>query len=309
MNIIQKLNPFKQCKELNLGIWQCPSFLFLLIGLITITAMISTYFIAKLYTELEIVSLIIALVAIIIIIFTIGHFIVQSVEQIAQANQMKTEFISIASHQLRTPLASIKWSLNSLMNKQDNNYLQNIYQANEQMIKLVNDLLKASRIEQSKLLTEIKPFNINKLSQNIANEFQTLIQANNIKLELNLDKNLDIIRADKDMIKIVMQNLVSNAVQYIKKSGKIIISTKQKNKNIIWQIQDNGIGIPTNQQKYIFKKFFRVESSLKFKTRGTGLGLYISQAIIKEHKGKIWFKSKSDKGTTFYFSIPLTKKI
>ena len=265
--------------------------------------MLSTYFIAKLYTDIDIVVLIMAIVS--ALTFAIGHIIVRSIEQIAEINQMKTEFINIASHQLRTPLSSIKWSLNHLMNKTDNDYLQNIKQANNQMVKLVNDLLSVSRIEQGKLVLEKNSFSINKLTQNTVQEFQSLLQASNSILELKLSKNLKPITGDQTMIKVVMQNLISNAVQYIQKSGKIIISTKQKQNNLIWQIQDHGIGIPKYQQKHIFKKFFRAETSLKFKTRGTGLGLYISQAIIKAHKGKIWFDSKTNQSTTFYFSLPI----
>lgn len=296
---------FKECQQLHLRFFECPSFLFVIMGLITIAAIIATYLITSLYVGPEIVIVAVTIIA--VISFIIGHFVTSSVARIAQAHQMQSEFISIASHQLRTPLASLQWTIEALfksnLDTKQLDYAEMLQESNRRMLKLTNDLLNVARIEQNQFILNKEKFNLSDLVCEVVDEFKILAKANNTQLifkpaELN-------VFADKEKIKMVLENLISNAIQYIQKNGKIIINLQ----NNIFSIQDNGVGIPRTQQKQVFQKFFRAHNILRHKTQGTGLGLYICQAIIKAHKAEIWFESQENKGTTFYFSLPLNKKL
>lgn len=126
------------------------------------------------------------------------------------------------------------------------------------------------------------------------------------------EQGMPLISADPKRISMVIENLISNAIKYtpadIEKHVSIEIST-QKNREFLFSISDDGVGIPVRDQKMIFKKFFRADNTMKLKTSGTGLGLFIAKAIIESHKGKMWFVSKEGEGTTFYFTLPLKRKM
>jgi signal transduction histidine kinase len=310
--ICQQLNFIAQCKKYNLTLWQCPSFLFPLTGLITILAMLGTYSIAAKYAEPEIVALIVIGVATILII--IGYLIIQGFEQLAQANQMKSEFVSIVSHQLRTPLTGIKWMINLMMRNQDQakdlskeqlERLASIKENNQRMIDLVNDLLDVSRIEQGRLGLRPEKLSLKEIIEKIIKEYTPLAQASNIKLSLKLEPNLPLIAIDRRGIELVLDNLIDNAIRYTKGGGEVIISLMRKNGLIRCEIQDNGVGIPAEDQKKIFQKFFRSQNVLKYQTEGTGLGLFIAKAMIKASGGKMGFWSKEKKGSVFWFELPI----
>lgn len=295
------VNPFNQCKDLHLKPWQCPPLLFILMGLITIMAMLATYFIASRYESPVILVSSVSLVT--IIIMTIGYFVVQGVSQIVELNQMKTEFVAIASHQLRTPLTSLGWTTGALektdMNSKQKELLLAIKESHQRMVELVNNLLNVSRIEQGKIKLIKEKFSVNKLIKETIKEFSSLAKARNVKIKLIETIDELPLRADKEKIRIIISNIINNAILYSKAQGKIKISLK---KNLI-SIKDNGVGIPKEQQKLIFEKFFRSDNILKRQTQGTGLGLYIAKALVESHKGKIWFKSKENQGTTFYIKL------
>jgi signal transduction histidine kinase len=296
--LLEKLHLFRDCREYNLGLWECPGFIFLIIGLVNIAAMVSTYFIANRYTEEpEFVAIIVIIVT--AVIFIIGHTITQGFDKLAQANKMKTEFVSIASHQLRTPLSAMRWTLNLLNDSKPANpaelqasYLALIKESNDRMIRLVNDLLDVSRIEMGKII--------------IAG-FQPLATASNIEITLEANETLPNALVDPEKISLVIQNLIDNALKYTKGKGSINISAQDDGSNVRVAVKDSGVGIPVSQQKHIFQKFFRSDNAMKHQTVGTGLGLFIAKAIVEESNGKIWFESKEGQGTTFYFTLPKYK--
>jgi len=231
-----------------------------------------------------------------------------------EIDKMKTEFVSIASHQLRTPLTGIKWFLELLLNEKIGvlnekqvDFLNQVSLSNERMISLVGDLLSVSRIE-----TGGKKFEINKRSINIVPIIKGVISDNIVLVK---EKNIKIIScvskpdkimvlADPDYIRQVLNNLISNSLKYSNNNGKIEVDCRYEDEKIIFFIKDNGVGIPLNDQKRIFEKFFRAGNVITKETSGTGLGLYIAKAIVEGHDGKIWFESQEGKGTTFYFSLP-----
>jgi len=228
----------------------------------------------------------------------------------------KSEFVSLAAHQLRTPLSALKWILKTFlsdelgrMNKEQKEFLSDAYNSNERMIVLVNDLLNAARIEEGRFLYKLDLIDPGILIKSVIDSYRDLIREKNIKVEFkNLIKRPLKTLIDADKIKIAIDNILENAIKYSGPDGKIIISLKSDKKEIETSVEDNGLGIPEVQQKRVFSKFFRGANVLRKETDGTGLGLFIAKNIIEAHNGRIWFKSIEGKGTTFCFTLPIRKK-
>ena len=231
-----------------------------------------------------------------------------------EVDKAKTEFVSLASHQLRTPLSAVNWYTEMLLggdvgklNAQQQKYLDEVYRGNKRMVTLVNSLLNVSRLELGTFAIEPEPTDVIKVLENTVGEYRKQIEAKRIKLFRSFGKNLPIIPADPKLLHMIMENILSNAVKYTPEGGKIEISLSLDNqKNILLKISDTGYGIPKNQQDKIFTKLFRADNVREKDTEGTGLGLYIVKSIIDNSKGKIWFTSEENKGTTFFVSIPIT---
>jgi signal transduction histidine kinase len=311
----KQLNFVAQCRKYNLTLWQCPSFLVVITGLITVSVMLLTYFIAAFFsTEPETVALIVAITTSVLMV--IDYFIIQGFEQLASASQMKTEFVNIVSHQLRTPLSIIKWSLNLITekNKQDFNessleQLEIIKQSNQRMTDLVNDLLDVARIEQNRLGIRPEKTDLSAVVQELIKGYAALAKASNIKISLEAENNLPLVWIDRQKIKLVLQNLLENAIQYTKGEGAVEIRLKkQNNQKIRCEIKDSGVGIPKEEQGQIFQKFFRSQNIMKYQTEGTGLGLFIAKAIIEASKGKIGFESQEGKGSVFWIEMPINNE-
>ncbi|MBI2037574.1 MAG: PAS domain-containing sensor histidine kinase [Candidatus Magasanikbacteria bacterium] len=246
------------------------------------------------------------------------HFFVgieRDVTKIRELDKMRAEFISLASHQLRTPLTAIKWYVEILLKTkrehQEDGYLRQVYASNERMIKLVNDLLDVSHIESGKKFSVIlKIVDLVPVVKDVVEMISVSLRSRQNKGEINLDSGFPKeLKLDIDEIKIrqVFQNLIDNAVNYSLDKFKIIVGYKQEGDMAIFYVKDHGLGIPKNQQSRVFEKFFRADNTTAVNTTGTGLGLYIAKAIVERHGGKIWFESEERVGTTFYFSLPLNR--
>jgi PAS domain S-box-containing protein len=232
-----------------------------------------------------------------------------------EIDKAKTEFVSLASHQLRTPLSTVNWYSEMLLTgdvgevtPDQKKYLEEIYSGNQRMVDLVNTLLDVSRIELGTLVVESKPTDIVKLTQNVIDEQKLQIIEKKIKLSPSFENDIPLIRADPKLLRMVVQNLLSNAVKYTPEGGKIRISLSLNDKkNIIIKMADTGYGIPKDQQDKIFTKLFRADNVIGKDTEGTGLGLYIAKSIVEQAGGKLWFESKENQGSTFYVTLPLRK--
>lgn len=228
-----------------------------------------------------------------------------------EVDRMKTEFLSLASHQLRTPLSAMKWFLEILLEKETGKLSANqtdlvtkIQQSNDRMIELVNGLLNVSRLEQGRIAVEPEPTDMKKLIQGVLSELSVVTTKKKQTIEAKLNKNLTL-NIDPKLIRQVFINLLSNASKYSDDGTKIIVTETVAEKEVVYSVIDQGYGIPVEEQPKIFNKFFRASNVTTKVTDGNGLGLYLIKQIIEVSGGKMWFESTEGKGTTFSFSLPL----
>lgn len=194
------------------------------------------------------------------------------------------------------------------VSREQRELLERTYQSNERMIRLINDLLNVVRIEEGKTIINLAPANLDEVVQAMINSFREKIVLKEMNLKYHQPaKKLPAITIDREKIEIALANLIDNALNYTPNKGTIEIFLTADKQNVEFTIQDNGVGIPKNQQKGIFSKFFRGENVVKIETEGTGLGMFIAKNIIEAHGGKIWFESEENKGTTFHFTLPINK--
>ena len=227
--------------------------------------------------------------------------------------RMKTEFVSLAAHQLRTPLSAIKWTLKMLLDgdlgaitNEQKDFIGKTYQSNERMIHLINDLLDVARIEEGRYIYKPTITNLETIVQYVTNSYQEETERKKLNLKFLKPKTkLPQVSVDVEKIKLVIQNLLDNAIRYTPSGGQVTISLKSGIKEIELAVADSGVGIPQGQKTRVFTKFFRAPNVMRMDTEGSGLGLYITKNIIEAHGGKIWFKSEEGKGTTFYFTLPI----
>lgn len=310
MQFVNDLDLKKQAEELGVRVWQTPGFLFIILGIITVLVMTVTYFISKNYDSPEFIIVSESLVVIIILI--IGNSVIRLIDEIIRLNKMKSEFVSVASHQLRTPLSAIKWETELMLskfkkglNKKQLSNIENIDSLTSRMIKLVNDLLDVARIEQKRLILKKSPVDLCKIVDEAKEDILPLANARNIEIFLNCSKNIPKIISDAGRLKMVTDNLLNNAIKYTTNRGKIEMKLIKKNNSLVFSIKDNGVGIPEEQQSRVFDKFFRSDNIVKYQTEGTGLGLYISKNTIEQLGGEIWFQSVEGLGSIFSFSLPI----
>lgn len=230
-----------------------------------------------------------------------------------EIDKAKTEFVSLASHQLRTPLTAISWYIEMLMNgkagklkEEQKKYLQEVYNGGIRMRDLVNALLNVSRLEMGTFMIEPEMINIKNSAESILKEMKPTILEKRIKVTKNFKNLPDNFLADNNLFRIILQNLLSNAIKYTPKGGKVSFSVVKTTQEILITVEDSGYGIPKSQQANIFTKFFRADNARIKDPNGTGLGLYIVKSILDHSGGKVWFVSEEDKGSKFFVSFPLT---
>jgi len=229
--------------------------------------------------------------------------------------KLKTEFVSLAAHQLRTPLSAIKWTLKMLLDGdlgkvegEQREYIKRTYQSNERMISLINDLLNVTRIEEGRYLYKPVPTDLGSVIDFVINSLKEKIEKRKVKVVFaRPQKKLLKVKVDVEKIRLAIHNLINNAVSYTHVGGKVTVSLRNNKEGVEFKVSDNGIGISKDEQKRVFTKFFRGNNAVRKETTGTGLGLYITKNVIEAHGGKIWFESEEGKGSTFYFTLPAAK--
>ncbi len=318
--IFDQLNISAQAKKHNLPLWQFPQFIFLLMGIIIIISMLFTFLIArKLIIDPIVVTLIVSFVT--VILFILSYIITWNFEKLAELSRMKSEFIEIVSHQLRTPLVNLNWAIEFLASEdlsqsktEKEEYFKILKENSARMTKLISDLLTTSRIEMKRFSLNKTEISLEDLIKNLISRFDLQIKKENIEIKFQFQNNLPKIFTDALQLKLVIENLLDNTFRYLqlndandrkKSGGKIEISLEKTGNKIFFQIKDNGTGIPKEDQKYIFQKFFRAKNVLRYQTHGSGLGLYIAKNIINRLGGKIGFHSEENKGSIFWFTLPV----
>lgn len=231
--------------------------------------------------------------------------------------RMKTEFVSLAAHQMRTPLSSIKWSLQMMLEgdvgditEKQKEFLSRTYASNERMITLINDLLNVTRIEAGRYLYQPSFVQIGDIIEAQLQPYREEAEKKGIALTFaRPQEQCPKALVDQEKIGIVIQNLIDNALHYTLRGGGVTVSLTNDIKELQVRVQDTGLGIPKGEQTKIFEKFFRGSNIKKVYTEGSGLGLYIARHIVEIHGGKIWFESVEGKGTTFIFTLPIKEEM
>ena len=233
-------------------------------------------------------------------------------EKLKEIDRVKSEFVSLASHQLRTPPSAIKWFTEMLlgekagkMDERQKSYLMEIARNNKRMIELINQLLNVSRVELGVFAIELEPTDISEVAEETIKELAPQIAKKELNVVKEYDKNMPLVNTDPALLRITFQNLLSNAAKYVPEKGTIWLAIKKEAGNFLIRVADNGYGIPKNQQSKIFTKLFRADNAVEIDPDGTGLGLYIVQSVVKEMGGAIRFESEENKGSAFYVTLPL----
>lgn len=223
----------------------------------------------------------------------------------------KDEFIGIASHELKTPITTMKAYTQILQkrliqkgDRTDQQLIKNINEQANRLTNLVDDLLNVSKLESGTVTFQKKPFDLNKLIKKVIGDMQL---SNGFHRILKEGKLLEKIIGDEGRIEQVLDNLFTNAIKYSPKADKIIVRVSNSKSEALVSVQDFGVGIAKKDREKVFERFYRTNEKNEKNISGFGLGLYIASEIVKRHGGKIWVESKRGKGSTFYFTLPLYK--
>lgn len=230
-----------------------------------------------------------------------------------EIDRAKTEFVSLASHQLRTPLSAINWFVELLIDKstghltvEQQDYAQEIFNANKRMTTLVGALLNVSRLELGTFSVSPESVDITTVIDSMVEELQPMIKKKKLTVKTEYASGIPNLLLDPSLFRIIVQNLLSNAVKYTPENGRVALVATVVDSNLHIEVSDTGYGIPIGQQSKIFTKLFRADNARTKDVEGTGLGLYIVKSILDETGGKVWFTSKENKGSTFFVEIPLS---
>ena len=234
-----------------------------------------------------------------------------------QLLKSKNEFITIASHQLRTPINEIRWAIESMitdekLDNQTKEILNGTLNSVKRLANLIDNLLNVSKIEEGKFGYNFEELNYVDFMKEVLSEMLPQIKHLGLNLYLNPpEEELPMIYFDKQKMYMTISNLLDNATKYNVQNGKIVVSIQKSNdgKFIETSIEDTGVGIEPEALKNLFSKFFRTSAGEKFNTEGSGLGLYIAKNIIRSHGGKIWAESEVGRGTKITFTLPIDKSL
>lgn len=244
-----------------------------------------------------------------------GHVFNSMVGNLRELDKLKSDFISVAAHQLRTPLSGVKWVLKLLLdgdlgaiNEDQKGMLKRGYETNEKMIQLVNDLLNVSRIENGKFGYKFEKNDFMKLLNTLVEN--TVLPSKSRNIDVRLENRAGVIpdfMFDPEKLLIALQNIVDNAMKYTLPGGKVTIVVQRQGDYIEVKVTDTGVGIPKADIAKLFSKFFRAANVIHLQTDGSGLGLFIVKSIIMRHGGQIWVDSEEGKGTTFTIVVPVVE--
>jgi signal transduction histidine kinase len=246
----------------------------------------------------------------------IGHvFLLHDTTKEREIELMKSNFVSVASHQIRTPLTGITWTIDALrtgeagtLNEQQTRMLENASEVTKHFSELINDLLDVSQIDEGKVDFAFVVQPIVPIVENVFHNLHPVAEARDITFTLDIKNTIPSLPIDKEKIDIAIQNIIDNALKYSPKTtGMVTITVEHGSGSVVISAIDNGIGVPEEQQPLLFNKFFRAHNAVRTVPNGSGLGLYLTKQIVDAHGGKIAVISTEGKGSTFSIELPLTK--
>ncbi len=216
-------------------------------------------------------------------------------------------------HQLRSALTAIKWPLKMVVDgdygaitDEQKNMIERVIQKNEGLISLVNNVLATENVKKTNYGYHVVKSSLEEIIVFLVDFYKEELERKHIVMDLVMPKEkLPLITIDKEMITLAIQNLFDNAIKYTPLGGRIKVFLSVEKKNILFKIQDTGIGVPAQNKEKLFDRFFRASNAIKMDAVGSGLGLFISKEIIEAHRGKIWFESEENIGSIFYVALPL----
>jgi len=238
-------------------------------------------------------------------------------QELKRVDEMKSEFVSVASHELRTPLTTIKNAVQLVLrgkageiNENQTNFLALAEKNINRLTNILNDLLDLSRIEAGKVGMKFEELDLRVSIDFVLSSLKSQADGKTIHLESEIAKDLPFVFGDREKVEQILTNLIGNAIKFTPEGGKVVVSARlsDKVKNAVGiSVHDTGIGIPEDQLEKVFEKFHQVESPLHHSASGTGLGLAITKGLVEAHQGQIWVESELEKGSTFTFTLPLSK--
>jgi len=300
----------EKAEEFGISFWKMPETLLILSALLNIFVMIGTYYWASNIAEdpREAV-LIVALESIMILV--ISNIIVESAERIIDTQKLKREFVSIISHQIRSPLTNIHWSLEILKRKKNEGYevtekyLNRIAESSKRITNLADNFIHLSRIDE-KVKFKKEKIDLVKIVEKIVASNSLFAHSHHVKVVFKQINKEVLVNSNRESLRIIIENLIENAIKYCSEGGTVEILIKKNEGNTIFQVSNEGLGISNNEKEFIFKKFYRTKEAKLIFPHGTGLGLYMSKSLLQKLGGKIWFESKLNRKTTFFVELPKT---
>lgn len=307
---LEQFNFKKAAQELGVSVWQTPNVLFLMMGLVIAIIMFILYFFSKDYGDPRVLVVSECLTA--ITLLSVGSSIINRIVDIARLNRLKTRFLELASNRLKDPLATMRWELEVLLertegelNLKQKKIVDSIVESNESMINLVKDLLDIARIEDVETIHGEDLINLDALIRTIIYENKNYADSKKIKIEYKNEAGGYHVQSSKKLIKIALENLISNAIRFSRENGNVAVNMSGGGDFVGIKVVDQGYGIPESEKEYIFSKFFRASNILAHNIEGTGLGLYVVKKVVTGAKGKVWFTSKEGEGSVFSVELPI----
>lgn len=247
---------------------------------------------------------------------TSGIAIIRNAQKDREIEEIKSDFISIVSHELRTPLSAIKGFLSMLikkdfgdLNDKQYHFLTRVYQSNQRMIDLVEDLLDASYIESGKIVLNPRPIAIEQVTREVVAELGSKGVEQQIMIKVTRRQRLPLVLADDNRLRQVLVNLIDNAIKYSMPGSEVAIDFRVSGDELVTSISDSGVGVSPAQVDKLFQKFGRIYNPLSVKAGGTGLGLFIVKNLVESHGGRIWVTTREGRGSKFSFSLPIAKQL
>jgi len=231
---------------------------------------------------------------------------------VIRLDALKSDFVSLASHQLRTPLTAINWYAEALLaeskgslNATQRSYVTALYDGGRRMSSLIGDLLQASSLDLGTYASNETNIDVAQILQIVTHDLQPIVAKKGLSLRATIAPHLPICKADKQFLIAIFQNLLSNSVKYTPPGGTIIVDVERQRHFLMVHVGDTGIGIPKAQQEQIFTKLFRADNAKQLDSEGTGLGLYIIRTMVARMRGELWFTSVENRGSDFYIKLPV----